>query len=457
MPESTSAIQVIDSPGRLPRFWNRDTIFMANLLALFFGNEEETQMLSDEVGEIDSYGGRLIPIIDQLFGESGNLLILEREPDVALCRYFGETLDLTIPDIEILPHSDYVALGKCANSGGHPFLERMANHRAGWVDGYVTDDVLADFADRIGKDTISSKMGSRQGNNKRMLHQFLEANGLPVVATELASSGAEILPCLRRLRERGFTAGVIKSAIGASGIGLIKVGSLDDCADIAERVPDHFFYEGDCLVQGWLQPGELGVRRIRSPSVQLFLDDDSVTQYDLTEQILSDLSVHEGNEAPPSYLQDDPELKAELLRQGGIAGTWLHEQGYRGTASADFLLVDYEDRREVYVCEINARVTGATYPSVLARRFIPEGAWLLKNLRFAEPLTGKELLGQLEKSGDLFIPGKSDSGIIPINFNFGEDGLVHKGQFLCVSHGVAGSHVLLELAALDLPCASERD
>ena len=41
--------------------------FFANLLALFFGNEAETKSLADEVGEIDSYGGRLIPILNLIF------------------------------------------------------------------------------------------------------------------------------------------------------------------------------------------------------------------------------------------------------------------------------------------------------------------------------------------------------------------------------------------------------
>ena len=454
MSDLSSSVRVVEAPGRLPNFWDRNTIFMANLLALFFGNEEETRMLADQIGELDSYGGRLIPIIDLLFGENGNLLVLERAPNPDLCEYFGETLGLSLPEIEILPHAEYLEIG---SNGSHPFLEKMAKHESAWIDGYVTDDILALFASRIGKQTVSTTEGSRLGNNKRLLHQFLEANGLPVVYTELAANAEELKPCLAKLLSRGFSAGVIKASIGASGIGLLKVDSLNDCDDIAERVPDHFFFEGPCLVQGWLNPGELGVRKIRSPSVQLFLNDDSVTQYDLTEQILSDLSVHEGNESPPPYLGEEPGLQEELLRQGGIAGQWLHEQGYRGTASADFLVVDYEDHSEVYVCEINARVTGATYPSVLARRFIPDGAWLLRNLRFTEPLSGRKLLDTLRDSHDLFIPGHSESGIIPVNFNYGSDGLIHKGQFLCLAHSTAGSHVLLNLAEIDLPCAPDRD
>ncbi|MCB1065763.1 MAG: ATP-grasp domain-containing protein, partial [Verrucomicrobiae bacterium] len=391
-------IEIIEAPGQLPTFWNHRAVFVANLLGLFFGNEEETRRLAEEVGEVDSYGGRLIPIVDLLFGGAGsNLLVLEREPDPALCRYFEETAGLSLPERVILPHRDYLGIGQHLAAGRrieHDVVDRLSSHPAEWMDGYVTDDILAGLAEQIGKQTISSAAGSRMGNNKRELHRHLEANGFPVVMTELAESTAELEPCLARLAAAGFSSGVVKSAIGASGIGLIKVEDLSARRSVVESIPDSFFFEGPCLVQAWLKPGEQGVLEIRSPSAQLFLDSSSVAIYDLTEQILSQASVHEGNESPPPYLMGRPELRREMLRQAGEAGRWLHRQGYRGTGSVDFLVVDYDDgRTEVFVCEINARVTGATYPSILARHFLPEGAWLLRNLRFEKPLSGEELLG----------------------------------------------------------------
>lgn len=325
------------------------------------------------------------------------------------------------------------------------------------MDGYVTDDTLTRLARRTGLQTLSSKAGSFLGNNKRELHLFLESAGLPVVATELATTPEELGQALRQIKAAGFRSGVIKSGIGASGIGLVKVESLEDADAVTREVPDHFFFEGSCLVQGWLSPGSHGVIRVRSPSAQLFLSDDSIMIYDLTEQILSQSSVHEGNESTPPYLAERREWREELLRQAGVAARWLHGQGYRGTGSVDFLLVELEDGgADVYVCEINARITGATYPSVLARHFLPEGSRLLRNLRFETPLPGEDLIALLEKSGDLFRPGEGETGVFPVNFSAGADGLVHKGQFLCLAHSTAGSHVLLEMAELDLPCSPDR-
>ena len=49
-----SPVKVIARPGHLPEFWDRHAVFFANLLGLFFGNEAETESLTQEVGEIDS-------------------------------------------------------------------------------------------------------------------------------------------------------------------------------------------------------------------------------------------------------------------------------------------------------------------------------------------------------------------------------------------------------------------
>jgi len=464
--DTPEPLKVVSAPGELPPFWDRNAVFMANLLGLFFGNEEQTGQLAREVGEVDSYGGRLIPVVDLLFqGEGSNLLVLEREPDHSLCRYFETTVGLSLPEILILPHADYLELAepsRAASAGGSAaaaaVLARLEAHLSEWIDGYVTDEILARLAELTGKRTVATNEGSRRGNNKRLLHEFLEAEGLPVVPAEAVASPGEIGPALYRLREAGYSEAVVKSALGASGIGLLKVPSLEPGEIDRLEVPPSFFFEGPALVQGWVRPGSMGVEGVRSPSVQLFLDEETLHLYDITEQILSGESVHEGNEAPPPYLAEEPALRGELLRQARIAGGWLHRQGYRGTASADFLVVESEGgRREVYVCELNARVTGATYPSVLARRFIPDGAWLLRNLRFETPLAGEQILEVLERAGSLFVPGRTEAGVMPINFNFGRDGLVHKGQFLCLSHSCSGSHVLLELAEIGLPCLTDRD
>jgi len=460
----------IDTNGQLPPLWPRRIIFFANLLALFFGNEEQTRVLCKEVGEIDSYSGRLIPILNLLFTGKDNLLVVERAPDPALCRYLQDQLGLSLPRICVLPHREYVRIGnRLAESSstsladllpqGHPLAEVDHADDAIWLDGYVTDDVLPQIARQLGCLTSSSTQASQAGNNKVLLHQFLQQQGLPTVATELASNRSEIATCTERLRAKGFQRAVVRAAIGASGVGMLKLPDMGN-PDTRMEVPDYFFHQGSCLVQGWLEPTLMNVVSIRSPSTQLFLDEQHVYAFDLTEQILSEHNVHEGNESPPPYLADLPELRVETMRQAELVGGWLHQIGYRGTASIDWLVVERTGRTlpEVYVCEVNARVTGATYPSLLAKHFHPSGAWILRNLRLSRPVTASSLLQLLESKNHLFQLHRR-SGILPLNFNFGTDGLVHKGQFICIGDRSEQCQHFLAQAEQDLPGGwkSDRD
>jgi hypothetical protein len=239
---------------------------------------------------------------------------------------------------------------------------------------------------------------------------------------------------------------VLKAQIGATGIGLLKLAAVDPLPEI----PGGFFHEGPCMVQAWLRPGEHGIDAVLSPSVQVFLNDETIHLYDLTEQILED-SIHQGNESPPPYLDEYPGLEAELHRQAGEAASWLHRQGYRGAGSVDFLVVRHVDGSfTAYVCEINARVTGATYPSVLARHFLPDGSWRMRNFELSVPLTGDALLDKLRTHGELFDPILR-TGILPINFNLNPDGLVLKGQFLAIAPELPECRRLLDIGRHDLP------
>ncbi len=51
-------MKVQDLNGILPEFWDRRTVFGANLLSLFLGNREETDALSREVETLETYGNR---------------------------------------------------------------------------------------------------------------------------------------------------------------------------------------------------------------------------------------------------------------------------------------------------------------------------------------------------------------------------------------------------------------
>lgn len=135
--------------------------------------------------------------------------------------------------------------------------------------------------------------------------------------------------------------------------------------------------------------------------------------------------------APEPGEDSTPPRRDELLRQAGIVGGWLHDIGYRGTASADFVLFEEAGEIQVILCEVNARLTGATYPCLLARHFMPKGAWLMENLRFEPPVPAKTVLDCLEQNDCLFLPGKPH-GALPLSLNLNMHGNVDVGQLLCL-------------------------
>lgn len=443
----------------MPRFWRHDVMFFANLLGMFPGNARKLLELKETVGEVDSYGGRLVPVLSLLYGGEHNTLILEHRPAQALCRYFADTLGLRLPRLELLPHEDYEEFGRRWHQGGRdeaerlPWLAALRKDPARQVDGYVTDETLEEIAHSLHKPLAMNPQSWWKANNKLLLHRFLQSAGLPVIATEIVNCAAGVPGALRSLARQGFRSAVLKSQIGASGVGMKKLpGLASRSQELAlEDVPDHFFLEGEIMVQGWLEPGYGRIQRTQSPSVQFFVDGTRTELYDVTEQILSGESVHQGNLAPPPYLARWPGLREELLRQAGAVSQWLVEVGFRGTGSVDFLVAERagDVSPAVFVCEANARVTGATYPSVLARRFAPRGAWLMRNLRLSHPLPEDAVLARLQRQQHLFEPHR-DRGVLPVNVNFGEDELVHKGQFLCLAPTARECFDCLESAQRDL-------
>lgn len=439
----------------MPILWDRRVIFVANLLGLFFGNEKETDELMDKVGPLETYGGRLVPVLDLLFrGKEDNIVVLESAPDENLLGYFSGSLGLRLPQVRLLSHQSYQNLRNDDPSNDSvlsSLLDELENHNDAWLDGFVTDVALERLAELLNLKTISSQRASHCGNNKYLLHQHLENNGLPVFDTRIAAGLPEVANCLSDLLDQGYASAAIKAQIGASGIGIIRVNT-----DESEKVPPFLFFEGPCLVQGWLDASISGVENVRSPSVQLFLGDGQISLYDLTEQILSAESVHEGNISPPPWIEIEPETAEELYGQAEIAARWLYGHGYRGTASVDFHVVKRGGKTEVRVCEINARVTGATYPSILARHFTPGGGWLMRNLRFEPKTMSSDLLERLDRANLLYQPGMS-TGILPINFNTDLEGQVGKGQFVCLGEDAENLKRVLAEARNQLAVRGEFD
>lgn len=435
------ATPVLRTTSSLPPAWDRPGIFVSNLFSLFFGNEGQTADLCSEVGRLESYGGRLVPVLGLMYqGDSPNGVVLEEPPAAEILAYFADELGLDVPDLHAMGHDDYKAVGANGNlpEAAAALFQELGAKSRGWIDGFVTDAALRRMAEHTGHETLNTPEASYAGNHKVMLHHHLVESRLPTFTSHLATSAEEIDQARSQLKHCGYEHAVIKSAVGASGVGLWKLPIEGPKTD----VPDYCFHEGPCLVQGWLDDKIADVNLVASPSVQVFSRPEAVHLFDLTDQILSTDSIHEGNVSPPAWLQHEPDTQEEIMRQAAVVGAWLHGQGYRGTASVDFHVALRTGGPEVRVCEVNARVTGATYPALLARHFAPNGVWLMRNLRFDPAPPPGEALAELRSHGLLWQPNRA-AGVLPINFNTVPGVGVTKGQFLCLAPELDEAQALL--------------
>ncbi len=442
--------QIKTAPGRLPPFWERNVLFFCNMHSVFFDNTQQTDELIKQIYGAHSYGGRVVSILNLLFHRGPNKIFLEAPPEPNLLDYLAGDLQLSLPSFDVMNRRGYQDLAAQLSSkepAKDAAIEELKTHEARWVDGFVTDRILVEIATGLDKRTISTLAGSKNGNNKYLLYRHQVEQNLPVFETWLAANREEIPSCLRRLSQSGYRTAVVKAQIGASGHGMIKLKTTDFAP---ENVPEYLFFEGPCMVQGWLDERTGGIECLGSPSVQMFLNDDTVFLFDWTEQILSDASIHEGNVSPPPYAAARPELEHELFRQAAVAAEWLHAQGYRGTASTDFLVTQRAGALQAIVCEVNARVTGATYPAVLARHFMPGGCWRMRNIQFRKSVDGDQLLSLMDRAGVLYRPGEN-KGILPFNFNTDAAGKVIKGQFVCLGENHETCSGLLNQAWTELP------
>src|SRR3989338_2101347 len=98
--------------GQMPQAWSRQGVFFGNITALFYGNENELDILRREVGTLETYSSRLLPILNLLYGRHDNWLVLEKPPNESLMDYFKNELGLILPEVRILSQDDYISLAQ---------------------------------------------------------------------------------------------------------------------------------------------------------------------------------------------------------------------------------------------------------------------------------------------------------------------------------------------------------
>jgi len=451
--QKSSSPKVKVQLGRLPECWPFSAIFLANLDCIFFGDPLKTEEIARNVMGFHGYGARMLPILGLLFRGGRNLLVLQEEPNQDLAAFFRDRLGLSLPELAYARMPDGCGLGRLDIE--EPALERMRGADREVLDGYVTDTHLERLAAEINKRNLNTQESCRLANDKIALNRFLSERGLPVFDGGESGSDKELRRILSDLTALGYRKAAVRAAIGASGFGM----QLISLKEAPEPLSDVLKAEDRLLVQGWVEEGRLGCSGVASPSVQFFCGQDNrVALYDFTDQLLSNDSIHEGNLSPPISIAGEEPLKSMILGQAMEVAAWVAGLGYLGPGSVDFLIWRKQGSPQVLVCEVNARVTGATYPSLLALYCNPGGAWLMRNMVFGPCMTVREFLHFLEGKKLLFSLQRR-RGIIPVNVISAANGQIFKCQLLFLASSSPECLAMMEEFPGLLPsyCRFERD
>ena len=64
--------------GEPPPFWDRSVIFFSNIHSIFYDNDEQAKHLLKEISGAAGYGGRVLCVLNLLYLQQPNLILLDR-------------------------------------------------------------------------------------------------------------------------------------------------------------------------------------------------------------------------------------------------------------------------------------------------------------------------------------------------------------------------------------------
>lgn len=147
---------------------------------------------------------------------------------------------------------------------------------------------------------------------------------------------------------------IVRGSSGASGSStfVLEPDGLDDLVESLAGRTDNDAY----LVQPFFDASV-------SPNVEVVATPGSEFQATATDQILSPDLVYQGSRHPSLARAVDRMLEDSLRM-----ARWMHAKGFGGRVGFDFVEHDGSTEPGYFLCEINPRVNGASYPVELVAR-----------------------------------------------------------------------------------------
>jgi len=257
-----SAIDIVSDHRRMPPLHRGGALYLGNLYAIFYGDGSRTRELMGRVSGFFGYGGRLLPIVDLLYPQGPNLLLLEQIPDPPLLDLLGGHLALSLPRFEVIEPEQASTFEQGLAS--RPDLLPQAGIQPGfWIDGFVADAELERLGHHFGLRPATTCIASRHANDKSRLRLFLESQGLPRFDGGLVHNLEDVARMGIQLRGMGYRRAALRAAIGASGFGFWPV-DLEGGDPLPD--PPHLFEHGPAQLEGRLAPGSTASMRSPPPA-----------------------------------------------------------------------------------------------------------------------------------------------------------------------------------------------
>jgi len=227
---------------------------------------------------------------------------------------------------------------------------------------------------------------------------------------------------------------LIKGSVGASGTSLVIAENNPESiqkalGEIAGRI-DNMIY----LV-------EVMFDVVVSPNVLMYIDPDynRITSVSVTDQILSDDLMHEGNIYPSTATTLN-----EMLLSAEKLSLWLQAEGYSGLVGFDFGEYYNTEKGQFghFLAEVNPRTNAATYSKSLMehlnRNQKKRGGPYIEAFLSANIKTNARSFAQLrEWYGHLFFNPKIGKGLVPYNI-----GCLRYGKFTLAVFGRSRNEVM---------------
>jgi len=227
---------------------------------------------------------------------------------------------------------------------------------------------------------------------------------------------------------------LIKGSIGSSGSSLFVVENNTESIqkalrEIAEKTDNRIY-----LV-------EIMLDVVVSPNILMYIEqgNSEILCVSITDQILTDHLVHEGNIYPTRA-----KTLKEMMNSAHRMSKWLQSRGYGGLVGFDFgeYLNPETGGVEHFLAEINPRVNAAAYPKAMMEHFnkkLRQKGWpCIDSFLSAKIKTEARSFAELiELYGHLFFKPETGKGLFPYN-----TGCLKLGNFTMAVFGRSRNEVM---------------